>query len=278
MSDWLVICRDNDFRKDLGEYLARSIPGEWEQRDYPNHAAYQLTVSEPIGAWMLGQALAQYLVVYRAGAWLRLLLQRRYRLNDLAAEDFIVHRALDVLTKDPERVRDRLNWTSTVIFRHLQKDSCVVVDGVQWFLLHDVRREFEEALDEAFDAYLLDQEYQAFVEVLRQLVREASQRVDWIHVHFQQDRFFFETSSGDRIGDALIQDIWDHAETAREDLGDVLVSALVTLAPHRVTIHRGNLESAGRDILLAVFGGSVLFCRGCSRCYRMRVDTDLQSF
>ncbi len=278
MSCWTVVCRDETFNQDLGEYLARSVPGEWEEWIYPSHHKYRLSVSETESAWSLAKALAEYLVVVRVDDWLRALLRRRYPSSDLQAEQFIIDRAHNILTADPDRVGDRLNWASAAIFRHAQQATAVVVDGVQWFLLQDIWREFEEAIDEAIDAYLLDEEYHAFVNVLRQLVREAKNRIDWIHVHFQPRRFYFETPAGERVGDALIDDMLDQADAAHGDVGDILVSALVTLAPRWITVHRGGLEDAGRDILLAVFDGHVLFCRGCGRCFCPRLDTDQQSF
>lgn len=123
----------------------------------------------------------------------------------------------------------------------------------------------------------MEQEYEEFIALLRQLVLVAKSHYDWIHVRFAGDSFFLEDIAGTRIGDELLCDMMDNGDEGA-GLDDVLISTLVTLAPRRITIHQGRLAQDGRDTLIKVFDGRVLFCRGCARCHAAQLDRDRRSF
>nr|WP_243239454.1 putative sporulation protein YtxC [Sulfobacillus harzensis] len=226
----------------------------------------------------MARALAQYLLIYHERDWLDELLARRYHSFDPDEHRQIVKDVLSLLHSDREQDVGRLDLAATLIFSYLESSSTVVVEGIRTFLLPDIRVEFEEAIDHAVDIFLMEQEYQEFVRLLRQLVQVAGHSKEWIHVRFRDNRFFFEDGSGTRIGEDLVTDMLEGVDHEEGALDDVLISALVTLAPARITIHRGQLHAEGRETLKQVFEGNVLFCHGCARCYSREIDTDRRSF
>ncbi|MCL5117086.1 MAG: putative sporulation protein YtxC [Firmicutes bacterium] len=281
MTQWVVMTDHAAMSRGLGEYLARSIPGEWTESRQGQHWAYTLA-NEQEGhadlAWPMARALAQYLLIYHERNWLDELLDRRYHTFEPQEQQKILDDVLHLLHTDRDQDLGRLDLATTLIYSYLESHPTLVIEGIRTFLLPEIRAEFEEAIDQAVDIFLLEQEYQEFVRLLKQLVAVAGNDHDWIHVRFTRDRFYFEDASGNRLADDLINDMLMGVETQSGAIDDVLISALVTLAPARITIHRGRLHPEGRETLVQVFDGKVLFCHGCARCYSPQVDTDWRSF
>lgn len=264
----------------LGEFLARNIPGEWsERRDGPRLfcTLYRDDAGKGL-AWPMARALAQYLVIDQERFWLEELLKRRYRAFSPEEQREVVDDALRLLHTDHDQDLGRLDLATTLIFSYVNEHQMVVVEGVRNFLLPEIRLEFEGAIDHAVDSYLMEQEYQEFVGLLKRLVSVAGSPHEWIHVKFSANRFYFEDAGGNRLGDDLVNEMLGGLDGEDDALDDVLISALVTLAPQRITIHQGHLGSEGLDTLRNVFDNKVLMCPGCARCYTPHVDSDRRSF
>lgn len=281
VAQWVVTTDHPVMSEGLGEFLARSIPGQWTES---RHGQHLNCVLEGEGedfenlAWPMARALAQYLLIYHERNWLDELLTRRYHSFAPDEHQKIINDVVHLLHTDHDQDLGRVDLAATLIFSYLQSNPLLVVEGIRTFLMPEIRAEFEEAIDQAVDIFLMEQEYQEFVRLLRQLVAVAGNQTEWIHVHFDNQRFFFEDPSGNRLGEDLVHDMLAGVDNQTGELDDVLISALVTLAPARITIHRGHLHREGRETLKQVFDGKVLFCHGCARCYSREIDSDRRSF
>ncbi len=281
VTQWVVMTDHAAMSDGLGEFLARSIPGEWTESRRGAHleCAFHSDGEAPENvAWPLARALAQYLVVYHERDWLDELLRHRYHTFDPGEQRQILDDVVHMLHADRDQDQGRLDLATTLIFNYLKTAPELVIEGIRTFLMGDIRTEYEEAIDQAVDIYLMEQEYQEFVRLLRQLVDVAGTQHDWIHVRYTADRFHFEDPAGHRLADSLIDDMLEGVDRQLGGLDDVLISALVTLAPSRITIHRGEIGREGRETLVQVFDGRVLFCHGCARCYTTQVDSDWRTF
>lgn len=160
-----------------------------------------------------------------------------------------------------ERVRMR-------ILQYLERQNTLIVEGFLTFRLQDLVAEAEMALDGSVDAFLLQREYQEFIMLLRHFVETLPPRHDLVHVVLQPGGAFRLT---DADGHALARDGEGEAamvpELAAEDR---VISALVTLAPRNVVLHRPAGAAALPDEALAtireVFGGRLHICAGCRIC------------
>lgn len=279
MAEWMV-ATDANAVAGLGEFLARSVPGQWVEVVEGALVVYHLQRAndEESSIWPMARALAQYLVIYQERAWLLTLFRRRYSSFSTAEENEILDETLRILHSDDEHDVDRIDLTTTLLFSYLTEEHRVVLDGVRDFLLPDIRAEFEDAMDRAVDVFLMEQEYREFVRLLRQLVEVAGTGTEAIHVRFSGHHFFFEDNQGRRLGDKLVEEMLSGLDFEDGHADDVLISALVTLAPRHVTIHQGGVGDEAFRTVTAVFEGRVSFCQGCRRCHQAQIDRDRRSF
>jgi putative sporulation protein YtxC len=152
---------------------------------------------------------------------------------------------------------------------YLEGEHEVNLEGFIRFRLKDYVEELEDAVDRAIDDFLLEKEYREFVRLLRYFVDVQEPRMGVAHVVFGRDGSF-------RIFDERAEEVEDEAlrrfvlETLDSDVAyeDLLVSALITLAPRQVKVHdrfhRADPESV--ETVAEVFEGRVEFCDGCGFC------------
>lgn len=158
---------------------------------------------------------------------------------------------------------------------YLAGSNHLIVDGFLTFRLKDYLAELEEVVDLAVDDLLLDREYEEFVEVLRHFVETRPPKVEAAEVTRLPDGRFRLLDERQR---PLPPGFLVGLEGARgSDVTgeDVLVSALVILAPRSVRLHRlaevRELKDA-LDAIRRVFGARVRECAGCAICAETGTD------
>lgn len=155
---------------------------------------------------------------------------------------------------------------------YLQDNSYLNIDGFVQFRLPDYLLELEQAAEEAVEEYIMEKEYDEFICVLRYFVEIQEPRVEKVHVVLSL-RGGFQLYDGENKSlekdylEGFIVDMGD-SELNYEDL---LLSALITLAPRQVILH-GSEKGKARSIINTiknVFGERVTVCNGCNRCRQL---------
>lgn len=249
----------------LGERLARGVGGEWtESREGPV-LVFRLR-RDPRRPDEEGRGLAavltDYIVEECTGSEVAAIVRKRYpslAVGDRAAVTMRAlerYRALGSATLEHQRrtVSDRL-------LSVLSDSPTVLIEGVVGFSLPQWRVALEEAVDEAADLWVLAREEQEFIRVLKAYRDLEPSGPESIHV--------LAESGGCRVEDELGRPL-DRVVAERDAAGDglqgeELVAALVSLAPHHLTLHRG-VDGAGARIVEGVFGRAATRCPGCERC------------
>lgn len=152
---------------------------------------------------------------------------------------------------------------------YLERHNNVIVDGFVAFRLKDYLEELEDAVDRAVDDYILEREYEEFVRLLRHFVEAQEPRVDTVHV-VPRDRgaFGLLDEAGASVREALPPELAP-TETGDVEYEDVLISALITMAPRRIVLHGEVGEGDGQhavETIERVFETRVGRCAGCERC------------
>jgi len=173
---------------------------------------------------------------------------------------------------EPRKSVYRLNRKSRILRKvldYLKLNNSIVIDGFIRFRLKEYINELKDATDKAVDDFLLEREYNEFIQLLRYFVEIQEPRASMIHVLIDNDGAFklyddkMQPVRRDYMGGFLV-DMMDN----EINYEDILVSALVTVAPQRITFHcRYNKRySATIETIKKVFAGRVSECSGCELC------------
>ncbi|MCW3491187.1 putative sporulation protein YtxC [Dethiobacter alkaliphilus] len=135
-----------------------------------------------------------------------------------------------------------------------------------------------KCVDNAVNDFLLEKEYQEFIKLLKYFVALQEPKMDLIHVTANEDgqiNLLDEHYQAIEWSEDNMQWDWDESFVDEEDQ---LVSMLITVAPHRVMLHR-NVHARfpkAADTLKHVFENRVTLCKRCKLCQEVNKHLTLK--
>ena len=152
----------------------------------------------------------------------------------------------------------------------------LVLEGFVNFRLRDYIEELEDAVDRAVDEFLMEREHREFIRLLRHFVEIQEPRIEHVHVLLGPGNSFrLVDDDGGAIRSESLEEFVVEMVDSEVSYEDLLISALITLAPHTLTVHLSD-RPPGRDealeTILGVFGDRTTRCEGCHLCNSPRVQ------
>lgn len=222
--------------------------------------------------YYIARALADLIVNEVTQQALPKILHHHYAQFGEEDQDDILARARNLLEVSPDPdgrglVR-QINRRNQILFRlleYLDLHDELVVEGFLRFRLKEYFRELVEIIDRAVEAFMADREYQEFVRLLRYFVELQEPRQEEVHVVLRPDGLYQLLDRENRVveNDYLEGPVVKLVQEVNHD--DLLLSALITLAPQRIVLHVSPALQVAATIR-SVFGERVEACPGCPRC------------
>jgi putative sporulation protein YtxC len=152
----------------------------------------------------------------------------------------------------------------------LRENDRIFLEGFLRFRLKDYFFELKERLEELIDNFLADKEYQEFIKLLQYFVEIQEPRIDEVHVlFFSPEEFFLLDEEKKPLEQKYLRQVLGEEKGEELKHKDLLLSALITLAPQRLFLHHsGSPEEA--ETLVNIFKERVIFCRDCDICRRFK--------
>jgi putative sporulation protein YtxC len=159
------------------------------------------------------------------------------------------------------------------ILDYLDNHHELVLDGFLNFRLKDYRLQLAEVIDKVVDDFMMDLEYKEFIRVLRYFVDVQEPRVEEAHVVISGAGVFKIYDSHRKIiknqhlDNAVLQSC-NVSDDKGLNFEDLLISALITIAPHNIMVHSTNRtrDEEALETIRSVFDGRVVLCDGCEMC------------
>ncbi|MCG0278178.1 MAG: putative sporulation protein YtxC [Thermanaeromonas sp.] len=223
----------------------------------------------------LATSIAYFIIEVIEKDLLEDILYRQYDLEDPGQAQELCLRARRILDQGAAGLSPNY-WRgqplSLRVREYLEENSYLNIDGFVQFRLPDYLLELEQAIEEAVDEYIMEKEYDEFVGVLKYFLEIQEPRIEKVHVVLSPGGGFQLYDGKNKSLDkeyleGFMVDIGDN-ELNYEDL---LLSALITLAPRQVVLHGTDKGKAWgtANTIKNVFGDRVIICSGCSRCRRI---------
>lgn len=164
---------------------------------------------------------------------------------------------------------ERFQKIRAKLVEYLEQNNNLLIDGFITFRLQDYRSELCRVLEQAAEEYLMEKEYLEFIRLLRYFVEVQEPRLQKVHVVLIQPGVFqLYDANNNHVSqeylDSVVMDLLDN-DMSYEDL---LLSALITIAPLEVVLHVSDEEEDGNIIKTVknVFLERVKLCTGCQWC------------
>ncbi len=180
-------------------------------------------------------------------------------------------RTLDCRTDgrpDLFRKVERKGKVLRLILEYLASQHEMNLDGFITFRLQDYREQLSDAVGQAVDDFLMEKEYLEFISLLRYFVESQEPKLRLVHVLIlPKGAFKLVDDTGATVTNDYLAESFVELDTELNS-EDLLVSALITIAPERIILHcptdLDRLEYL--DTIRSVFEGRVTTCRGCHLC------------
>ncbi|SJZ94252.1 putative sporulation protein YtxC [Selenihalanaerobacter shriftii] len=199
-------------------------------------------------------------------------------------QKFIYKLALDKLNllkeKEDETFLSQMNKKNRIkleLSHYLDINDKIILEGFIRFRLKDYFKELVVAVECAKDDFMMEKEYEEFINLLRYFVDIQEPQVKLVHV-------VKDSKSGYKLLDdshEIIQNEYLQGfvlEMVDDELHyeDLLISALITVAPKKIKLHLKE-DSDVVETVKNVFNDKVVTCQGCEYCNKASVNKVLES-
>ena len=155
------------------------------------------------------------------------------------------------------------------LMEYLHTNDRLIIEGFIRFRLKDYLQEVYGAADKAVDDFMLEKEYKEFIKLLKYFVEIQEPRLDTVQVFVQPSGYFkLLDGNNNNISSEYLDGFLIETGETEINYEDLLISALITIAPSSVLLHYKENEVGARatDTIKSVFGERVKFCDGCKLC------------
>lgn len=251
---WLIQCKFED-------------PSEDPSLEESNHNMVQ-----KIHCYYLANALAETILKKWEKEHVRKVVKKNRQLIEDNGQK-VINNALNYLNKGLGQVQGyRVNRKTKLVSQIL---SCLdhspvfEIEGFLDFRAQDYKKEVNKAVEFAINEYVVEKEYGEFIQLLKHFLDSQAPRLERLHVGVTtQGKFHLYNDKEIEVTHQFLEDY--QLENVNE-LGyeDLLVSALIAVAPRQVTLHiRYEGYKDTLQTIRNVFGERVQDCQGCSLCKR----------
>jgi len=213
--------------------------------------------------------LADYLVEELEHGILRQFLEEEFRWFTSEEQDKIIALAREMLSLGEARRLPRQSALCLHLAEFLERNRHINTEGFLHFRLAQYRADLRDALSQAVEEYLAEKEYQEFVRLLRYFVEIQEPKLPVVHVLIDSEGFCQIYDKQYRRLYHEYLESFDQEQDTEASYEDLVISALITLAPHKVVLHRdGSNRAEMYDTIRLVFESRATDCFTCDLCRR----------
>lgn len=183
----------------------------------------------------------------------------------------VLLRTFNLLENSQDIYNKTIRWQRVLkkTQEYLEQNNSINLEGFINFRLKEYRNILGEAVDQAVDEFIMEREYDEFVRLLKYFVDIQDPRVDTVNVLLKKSGVF-ELYDGNRepIDNDYLEGFILEFIDNEINYEDLLISALITIAPRRVILHFPDQRTV-RDAIKTiknVFGDRAEECSGCQFC------------
>jgi len=169
---------------------------------------------------------------------------------------------------DTEHVKqDRRLMIKEQLHKYLELNSLLDVEGFVHFRLKRYMSNLQDIVDDALDEFLLNEQYQEFIALLKYFVYFQDTKIPEVHlIHQGNNKFQLLDGDLQQLDFSDAKDVI--VETVDRELNyeDMVVSALISASPKQIYIHTREPETQSIKTIQQIFEGRTWMCTCCKVC------------
>ncbi len=221
----------------------------------------------------LSNALADIMIGNLEQFFVTKIIENKYQYFDIEGREILLEKAMIHLNNySPNNSIhylpqiERKDRVLTRIMEYLKGNDQLVIEGFIRFRLKDYFQELELAVEQAVEDYMMEKEYKEFIRLLKYFVDIQEPKVDEVNIVIRDEGIFrILDKNGNTIENEYLEGFVLQIMEEDIDYEDLLVSALITIAPAKVIIHFDKNHPV-METLNNIFDSRVTVCHGCIFC------------
>ncbi len=175
---------------------------------------------------------------------------------------------------DEDKVDQRKQIIYEQVHNYLNEANEFDLKGFYLFRLKEYRKILDEAIIQAIDEYVLDQEYERFIQLLRLFVESQTPKCPLLHVvHVNERGFCVFDQTGKQLEPEELLDKWAEWGSSVTSHDELIISALIQHLPKRLILHTSDPEQVLVRTLKHIFGPRLFLCTSCEQCMDWKLTT-----
>lgn len=248
--------------------------------DYGN-SSYSEEETKVIFRHYIANVVSDIILNYWEKALLLDIIKQTYYYFVPEEQQFIYQIALKYLNHDREQDDEsfvhylsRKALILQKLVEYLNTNDRLIIEGFIKFRLKEYLQELSSTADKAVDEFMLEREYKEFVKLLKYFVEIQEPKLDVVQVlTMPSGRFRLLDGNNKNISSEYLDGFLVDKGDQEINYEDLLISALITIAPGKVILHLVNIRTDSRAVetINSVFGDRVFHCDGCRLCEKRRL-------
>lgn len=247
----------------------------------PKLPDFRLVQHGPIVYETIAYVLGQYIVDECEADIIAELLHRRCKFTNMDTEK-IAKYCHNLLNNDPweplgkkfsdeDRARRR-NKIVEELIDYLEAHSELQLAGYIAFRMHSYKQELKEVIEYAIDEYILDQQYEEFMTLLKYFVQLQETRTELVHLVQEEGSSFIVCD--DRM--QPLEQKHEHDRIVAEmleteiNIEDIVISSLISASPQKIIVHTKHEDYQVVRSVKSIFGDRAQICKTCPMCRHSR--------
>lgn len=237
-------------------------------------SGFQLKENGPAVYRLAADTLAAFILDEMELSLLRDIITGHYRYVEEADISSIERYCRQVLDQpeldaaDPPRSRQRRQHKmAEALFDYLELHTSMNIAGFIRFRLSDYMDELREVAEYAIDEFIMDQQYQEFISLLKYFVYIQETKIPVAHLmHRGGNEFTLYNEQMHPIDteqfDGFTLDLLDK----EINFEDMIVSTLISVSPQKIIIHTRDPEEQVIKTIMQIFENRAVVCTYCKLC------------
>ncbi len=252
----------------MKESLLRSIAVEIDLTD---RKLIELRFPEMSWTKDIAEAIALFIVNHMEAVMIRrILLQRSASYEPHEIKEIIQYCEQllhdDEVTLDSSK-HDRRRWIQDQLHLFFQSHDHLNIEGFMNFRLKKYMGDLQDTVDEACDEFLLNEQYQEFIALLKYFVYFQDTKIPEVHlIHRGNNKFELLDGNLQQLDLSDAKDVIFETVDRELNYEDMVVSALISASPKKIHIHTREPESQSIKTIQQIFEGRTSICTCCQLC------------
>jgi len=232
------------------------------------HSSFSFTDLRGLGRQYTANVLADFLVEEWEQQVLKQMVSKDFGYFNSDEQSKILRLSEKILNGEELYQLSRKVKLREKIQSFLEQHRHINADGFLRFRMQGYLSDLRDSLCKAVDEYLVEKEYSEFIRLLRYFVEIQDPKLLMVHVVMLQSGV---CQVYDEYHKLLHHEYLDNFEAGADpevSYEDLLISALITLAPENIVVHTESFKAKPemRETIKSIFEGRVVECASCDLC------------